>query len=118
MEVLKQSVRPEFLNRIDEIIMFDPLSENDIREILKMQETQLQNKLADDGISIRFTKEFDDYMAGKGYDPAYGARPVKRLLQRELVNQLATAILDGTVHRSSAIEVTVAGGEVVLRDAK
>ena len=117
MEVLKQSVRPEFLNRIDEIIMFDPLSENDIREILKMQETQLQNKLADDGISIRFTKEFDDYMAGKGYDPAYGARPVKRLLQRELVNQLATAILDGTVHRSSAIEVTVAGGEVVLRDA-
>jgi len=117
LDILKQSVRPEFLNRIDEVIMFEPLGEPEIREILKMQETLLQKKLEEDGITIRFTKEFEDYMSGKGYDPAYGARPIKRLLQRELVNQLATAMLEGAVHRDSAIEVTAAGGQVLLRNA-
>jgi len=117
LDILKQSVRPEFLNRIDEVIMFEPLGEPEIREILKMQETMLQKKLEEDGITIRFTKEFEDYMSGKGYDPAYGARPIKRLLQRELVNQLATAMLEGAVHRDSAIEVTAAGGQVLLRNA-
>jgi ATP-dependent Clp protease ATP-binding subunit ClpB len=118
LDILKATVRPEFLNRIDEIIMFDPLSENDIRDILHIQETQLQKKLAENGVTVRFTKDFDDYMSQKGYDPAYGARPVKRLMQRELVNQLATEILNGTVKRDSDIEVDVKGGEVVLRNVE
>ena len=116
MDVLKTTVRPEFLNRIDEIIMFDPLTQNDIREILHIQMRQLQNRLADEGVTIEFTKAFEDHMVTTGYDPAYGARPIKRLMQRELVNQLAKAILSGTVHKDSVIEVDVAGGQIVLND--
>ncbi len=116
IEVLKQTVRPEFLNRIDEILMFDPLTKSDVREILHIQMRELQSKLSEDGIELTFTPAFEDYMTEKGYDPAYGARPVKRLMQRELVNQLATAILAGTVRKDSAITVDVAGEQVVLRN--
>ncbi|MBP5217927.1 MAG: AAA family ATPase [Bacteroidales bacterium] len=115
-EVLKMTVRPEFLNRIDEIIMFDPLTQNDIRDILHIQMKQLQERLGEDGVTLEFTPEFEDLMVTNGYDPAYGARPVKRLMQRELVNQLAKAILGGTVRKDSAIVVDAAGGQVVLRN--
>ena len=115
-DVLKTTVRPEFLNRIDEIIMFDPLTQNDIRDILHIQMKQLQNRLSEEGVTIEFTKAFEDHMVTGGYDPAYGARPIKRLMQRELVNQLAKAILAGTVHKDSVIEVDVAGGQIVLND--
>lgn len=118
MDVLKTTVRPEFLNRIDEIIMFDPLTQNDIREILHIQMKQLQSKLSEEGVTIEFTKAFEDHMVTGGYDPAYGARPIKRLMQRELVNQLAKAILAGTVHKDSVIEVDVVGGQIVLNDKK
>ena len=118
MDVLKTTVRPEFLNRIDEIIMFDPLTQNDIREILHIQMKQLQNRLSEEGVTIEFTKAFEDHMVTGGYDPAYGARPIKRLMQRELVNQLAKAILAGTVHKDSVIEVDVAGGQIVLNDKR
>ena len=118
MDVLKTTVRPEFLNRIDEIIMFDPLTQNDTREILHIQMRQLQNRLADEGVTIEFTKAFEDHMVTTGYDPAYGARPIKRLMQRELVNQLAKAILSGTVHKDSVIEVDAVGGQIVLNNKK
>ena len=116
LELLRQTIRPEFLNRIDEIIMFEPLTKNDIRDILHIQMKQLQGKLSEDGVEISFTPAFEDYMTDMGYDPAFGARPIKRVMQRELVNQLAKAILDGTVHRDSVIEADVAGGEIVLRN--
>ena len=116
IDVLKQTVRPEFLNRIDEILMFDPLTRGDVREILHIQMRELQGKLAEDGIELSFTPAFEDYMTDKGYDPAYGARPVKRLMQRELVNQLATAILSGTVRKDSVITVDAVGGQVVLKN--
>jgi ATP-dependent Clp protease ATP-binding subunit ClpB len=115
-EILKQTVRPEFLNRIDEIIMFDPLTKNDIREILHIQIKELQNRLAENGVEISFTKAFEDYIVGQDYDPAYGARPLKRLIQSELVNKLATSVLDGTVHKDSVIEVDVADGQIIFRD--
>ena len=115
LDVLKQTVRPEFLNRIDEIIMFDPLTKADIRDILHLQEEELRKHLADSGISVEFTPAFEDHMVDKGYDPAYGARPVKRVMQRELVNLLAKAILDGTVRKDSTVHVDALGGEVVLR---
>lgn len=118
VETLKQTVRPEFLNRIDEIIMFDPLTKGDIREILHIQMHDLQSKLSEDGVEISFTKAFEDYMTEKGYDPSYGARPVKRIMQRELVNQLAKAILDGRVHKESVIEVDAIGDEVVMRNTQ
>ena len=116
LEVLKRTVRPEFLNRIDEVIMFEPLSQTDIRDILRMQITDLQEKLSENGVALEFTKEFEDYMSTKGYEPAYGARPIKRLMQKELVNLLAKAILDGHVHRDSVIQVSVNDGQIVLSD--
>ena len=112
LDVLKRTVRPEFLNRIDEVIMFEPLSQTDIREILKMQIRGLQEKLAENGVTIEFTQEFEDYMSTKGYEPAYGARPIKRLMQKELVNQLAKSILDGHVQRDSAITVSIKNGQI------
>jgi len=116
LDVLKATVRPEFLNRIDEIIMFDPLTKADIRDILHIQETELQTRLAQNDITVTFTPAFEDYMTEHGYDPAYGARPVKRLMQRELVNLLAQRILEGAIRKDSAVEVDVSGGEVVVRN--
>ena len=116
LDVLKMTVRPEFLNRIDEIIMFDPLTKADIREILHIQEEELRHRLADSGVSLEFTPAFEDHMVDHGYDPSYGARPVKRLMQRELVNLLAKNILEGTIHKDSVVTVDVSGGEVVVRN--
>jgi ATP-dependent Clp protease ATP-binding subunit ClpB len=115
MEVLKRTVRPEFLNRIDEVIMFEPLSQTDIREILKMQIRDLQEKLAENGVTVAFTQDFEDYMSTKGYEPQYGARPIKRLMQKELINLLAKSILDGKVRRDSVIQVDVLDGQIVVK---
>ena len=115
MELLKHTVRPEFLNRIDEVIMFEPLSQTDIRDILRMQIADLQSKLAENGVNITFTQEFEDYMSTKGYEPAYGARPIKRLMQKELVNLLAKSILDGHVRRDTVITVDVQDGRIEIR---
>ena len=114
LEVLKRTVRPEFLNRIDEVIMFEPLSQSDIRDILKMQMLDLKEKLGENGVTISFSKAFEDYMSTKGYEPAYGARPIKRLMQKELVNMLAKAILDGRVSRASIINIDVVDGKIVI----
>ena len=114
LEVLKHTVRPEFLNRIDEVIMFEPLSQTDIREILKMQMRDLQEKLAENGVAVEFTQEFEDYMATKGYEPAYGARPIKRLMQKELINILAKSILEGRVRKDSVIAISMADGQIVV----
>ena len=115
LEVLKRTVRPEFLNRIDEIIMFEPLSQTDIRDILRMQMAQLIGKLSENGVNISFSQEFENYMSTKGYEPAYGARPIKRLMQKELINLLAKSILDGEVRRDSAITVDVRDGKIIVR---
>ena len=117
VEVLKQTIRPEFLNRIDEIIMFDPLTKADIREILHIQADALRKKLSEDGVEMEFTPAFEDYMVDKGYDPAFGARPVKRVMQRDLVNLLAKSVLDGTVHKNSKVIADVRGGQIVIREA-
>ena len=116
IDVLKMTVRPEFLNRIDEIIMFDPLTKADIRDILHIQEEELRTKLAESGVELAFTPAFEDHMVDSGYDPSYGARPIKRLMQRELVNLLAKNILEGSIRKDSAVTVDVSGGEVVVRN--
>ena len=115
LEVLKRTVRPEFLNRIDEVIMFEPLSQTDIRDILRLQIRDLQEKLSENGVTIEFTEGFEEYMSTKGYEPAYGARPIKRLMQKELVNLLAKSILDGHVNRDSTILVDVQDGQITLK---
>lgn len=114
LAILKNSVRPEFLNRIDEVIMFEPLTKEAIYGILDIQLREVKSKLAENGIEVNFSKEFVDYLAEKGYDPAYGARPIKRILQRELVNRLATEILKGTISKESKINVDIKGGELTI----
>ncbi len=115
IEVLKRTVRPEFLNRIDELIMFEPLSQTDIRAILDMQIRDLQSKLAENGVTVEFTEGFKDYMSTKGYEPQYGARPIKRLMQKELINLLAKSILDGHVRKDSVIHIDVIDGQITVK---
>ena len=118
LEDLKLTMRPEFLNRIDEIIGFDSLTPDNIREIVRIQMNILKEKLSDDGVVLNFTKAFEDLMVRDGYDPEYGARPVKRLIQRELVNKLAKAILEGQIRKSSEVVVDASeDGQVVLRNS-
>ena len=114
MEVLKRSVRPEFLNRIDEVIMFEPLTSKDIRDILMLQICQIQGMLSEKGINLSFTPAALDYLASKGYDPAYGARPIKRLLQKELINELATQIIGGNISAENDVKVDCSNGKLVF----
>ena len=113
-DLVKDSFRPEFLNRIDEIITFQPLTKENIRDIVLLQTGQLKEKLSSMGITISFTEEFISYMSDKGYDPAYGARPVKRVLQRELIDSLARKLLDGSLSRESVITATFENGVLKL----
>ena len=115
-EELRMRMRPEFINRIDEIVTFNALSKEDIRKIVRIQMKDLQDKLAEDNVQLSFTKAFEDDMVENGYDPEYGARPVKRLIQRELVNQLSRSILEGQISRDSVIEVDVQDGRTVIRN--
>ena len=115
LEVLKRSVRPEFLNRIDEVIMFEPLTPSDIRGILMLQISQIQQMLQEKGIVLEFAPAALDYLASKGFDIAYGARPIKRLLQKELINELATGIISGNVAAGGNILVDVQDGKLVFR---
>ncbi len=113
-ELIKDAFRPEFLNRIDEIITFHSLTPADIRKILLLQTGQLQAKMKEMGITLQFSEEFLDYLSNKGYDPAYGARPVKRVLQRELIDELARKLLDGTLSRDAVITATYENGTLKL----
>ena len=115
-EELRLRMRPEFLNRIDEIVVFDALTPDNIREIVRIQMEILRKKLENENVALSFTRAFEDDMVENGYDPVYGARPVKRLIQRELVNKLAREILEGKIHKDSAIEVDCVDGQTVLRN--
>ena len=112
IQILKTKVRPEFINRIDEIIMFEPLTEDDIRKILELQISQLRKLLESKGISIEFSEAAISSLAKRGYDPAYGARPIKRLLQKELINSLATALIKGEIDKEKPIYVDLDGGKI------
>jgi ATP-dependent Clp protease ATP-binding subunit ClpB len=115
-EELRLRMRPEFLNRIDEIVVFDVLTPENIREIVHIQMNLLKAKLEDENVRLEYTKAFEDAMVRDGYDPAFGARPVKRIIQRELVNMLAREILEGKVRKDSAIIVDYADGKTLLRN--
>ena len=116
-EELRMRMRPEFINRIDEIVNFHSLTKEDIREIVRIQMSLLEKKLSDENVSLKYTREFEDAMVENGYEPEFGARPVKRLIQRELVNLLAKEILEGHIRKDAAIEVDWQDGKTVLRNA-
>jgi ATP-dependent Clp protease ATP-binding subunit ClpB len=116
MNLLRQTIRPEFLNRIDEVIMFQPLLKNEIRGIIKIQLDNLKEMVAKNGINLQFTDYAIEYLAENGYDPQFGARPLKRLIQKEIVNQLSKKILSGQIDKSVPVLIDVFDGLVVFRN--
>ena len=118
LNLLRQTIRPEFLNRIDEVIMFQPLMKKEIKGIINIQLEDLKKLVAKNGIELEFTDYTLEYLADNGYDPQFGARPLKRLIQKQIVNELSKKILGGTVDRSSPVIVDVFDGMVVFRNEK
>jgi ATP-dependent Clp protease ATP-binding subunit ClpB len=114
-ELLKKSLRPEFLNRIDDIIMFSPLTRKDVEEIVKLQFIQLQKLLKDQGFTLEATPEAIDWIAQLGFDPQYGARPVKRVFQRKVLNELSKQILAGNIDNQYPIVLDMFDNELVFR---
>ncbi len=116
MALLRETVRPEFLNRIDEIIMFHPLSKKEIKGIIKIQLDDLKKRVAENGINLEFSDYLIDYLLQNGYDPTFGARPLKRLIQKSIVNELSKKILMGNIDKTKTILVDVFDGIVVFRE--
>ncbi len=116
LALLKQSVRPEFLNRIDDTIMFTPLSKSDIKKIVGLQLKAVQKMIAKQGITFDATSQAIDYLSGKGYNPEYGARPVKRVIQKEVLNELSKEILSGKVTTDSIILLDAFDEKLVFRN--
>jgi len=112
VERLKQHMRPEFLNRIDEIVMFQPLKRKEIRRIVDIQFRQIQQRLHEAGISLEATDEVLDYLGEQGFDPQFGARPLKRVIQRVILNELSKEILSGKVSKDAVVEAVLENGEV------
>ena len=115
-DLLRQTIRPEFLNRIDEIILFQPLLKSEIKGIIRIQLENLQQLVIKNGIDLRFSDYALDYLAENGFDPQFGARPLKRLIQKEIVNQLSKRILAGDIDKSVPVLVDVFDGVVVFRN--
>jgi ATP-dependent Clp protease ATP-binding subunit ClpB len=116
MERLKQTVRPEFLNRVDEIILFQPLMKTEIKGIIKIQLAHLKKLVAQNGIQLTFSDYLLAHLAENGFDPQYGARPLKRFIQKEIVNGLSKKILAGDVDKNHPVLVDVFDGVVVFRN--
>ena len=116
MGLLKQTIRPEFLNRIDDVIMFTPLNKENIKEIVGLQLKAVTKLLAKQQITFDATQEAIDYLAIKGYNPEYGARPVKRVIQKEVMNALSKEILSGKVTTDSIILLDSFDDELVFRN--
>ena len=114
LELLKVQLKPEFLNRIDEIVMFEPLSKSDIEKIVDLQMNSLRKMLAHNGLSLDYTDAARSYIAAAGYDAMYGARPVKRVIQREVVGELSKRILAGAVSREKTIVIDAADGQLKI----
>ncbi|MDD2416188.1 MAG: ATP-dependent chaperone ClpB [Parabacteroides sp.] len=114
MELLKKTIRPEFLNRIDETIMFTPLNENEIRQIVNLQLRGVSEMLASNGITLTFTEEALSFIAHEGYDPQFGARPVKRVIQRYVLNELSKEILSQRIDKNKVITIDKKGQELVF----
>jgi ATP-dependent Clp protease ATP-binding subunit ClpB len=114
-EILKQSVRPEFLNRIDEVIMFQPLSEEDIRAIVELQLDDLKKVLARQDVMLSVAEPAVDWLAEEGYNPEFGARPVKRLIQKNVMKELSKQMLLGKIQPKSHIVLDIFDGKIVFR---
>jgi len=116
MDLLQRTIRPEFLNRVDEIIMFTPLDSGQIREIVKLQFEHIRRLLEDKQVEIVLDDDALDWIARVGFDPVYGARPIKRVMQREVLNELSKQLIAGTINKDSTIHVGVENDHIVFRN--
>lgn len=115
-DLLKKTIRPEFLNRIDEVIMFEPLSRENVTEIVKIQFNHIAQQLAEHGVKISASEEAIDWLAQLGYDPHFGARPVKRVMQKQVLNELSKQLLSGKIDKSKEIILDVFDNHFVFRN--
>jgi len=116
MELLRQTLRPEFLNRIDDIIMFHPLMRKEIKGIIRIQLQGLQKQLMEQGINLQFTDYALDYLSQRGFDPQFGARPLKRLIQKDIINLLSKKIIAGEIDKARPVLIDVFDGVVAIRN--
>jgi len=117
LDLLKKTIRPEFLNRIDEIIMFKPLTRDEIQKVVELQLENVQKMLGKSDIRLRATKKAIQFIATQGFDPQFGARPIKRVIQRNLLNELSKMILEGIVHKDKEIVVDEKGGKLLFTNS-
>jgi len=115
-ELLKQSIKPEFLNRIDEVIMFTPLLLDDIQKIVKLQFKYMQKQLLKNQVELSISDEAISWLAVKGYDPSFGARPIKRLIQKTIMNDLSKAILAEKVKANDKIKIELENDSIVFKN--
>lgn len=115
LELLKKTIRPELLNRIDEIVVFKPLQKAEVREIVKLQLSRLQKRLKEKNVELRCTEESMDYLAEKGYQPDLGARPIKRAIQRYVIDKLSVFMIEGNMPENSKVEMFLSDGELQFR---
>jgi len=113
-ELLKQSIRPEFLNRVDEIIMFTPLNRHQIKQIVLLQFERIKQMLAQNGVSIEITDSAVEWITDIGFDPVYGARPIKRVMQKKILNELSKQLLAGTINKEQTITVDYFGDDILV----
>jgi ATP-dependent Clp protease ATP-binding subunit ClpB len=110
----EEGFRPEFINRIDEVIVFHPITREQVKSIVEIQINRLRPRLAERRITLHLSEAAKELLASEGYDPQFGARPLKRVIQREVENSIARAILDGTIHEGSRVEIDVRNGKLAL----
>jgi ATP-dependent Clp protease ATP-binding subunit ClpB len=115
-EILKKSIRPEFLNRIDEVIMFEPLSREHVNDIVRIQFEGIKKRLEEQGIAIKISEAAIDWLAQLGYDPQFGARPVKRVMQKQILNELSKQILAGKVNKEKEITIDLANNSFIFKN--
>ena len=115
MELLRRTIRPEFLNRIDEIIVFKPLRIEEVREIVVLQINRLKAQLREKDIRIEFTDKAIDFLAERGYEPALGARPIKKALQKLVINALSIELIKGIISQENKIEVDEIDNQLVFK---
>jgi ATP-dependent Clp protease ATP-binding subunit ClpB len=115
-ELLKKSIRPEFLNRVDEIIMFKPLNRKEIKQIVKIQFNKVCETLANNNIRLSATDDAIEWLATLGYDPVYGARPLKRVIQQKILNELSKMILSGQIKENQSILLDLQGTQLIFKN--
>ncbi len=118
VQLLRNTLKPEFVNRVDEIVMFRPLTIEQVRDIVRMQFGRVAQMLEEKGIAGELTERAAEWLAEKGFDPLFGARPVKRLIQKEIVNELSRLIIAGNIDRTRKVRIDVKSGRLVIENVQ